>query len=149
MTSETRLTTTDIPSSKVCTTCGETKPVEEFYLRRNRPGGVRSDCKVCARAASGAWGKANPNPVNRRHAHLKRTYGMTLEQYTSILAAQDGRCKICRTDTPGGHARVFVVDHCHRTGKNRALLCMRCNLDLGVHEAKHHLFTAYLNDYTQ
>ena len=47
-----------------------------------------------------------------------------------MLEAQNGRCKICGTDTPMGTG-AFHVDHCHMTNKVRGLLCHKCNVGLG------------------
>lgn len=60
----------------------------------------------------------------------QRLYGITPEQFAERLAAQDGRCAICRTDTPGGKGD-WHVDHDHASGRIRGLLCHRCNLLLG------------------
>ena len=61
---------------------------------------------------------------------LKRRYGITIEEYDQMLEDQGHRCKICRTDEPGGKGR-FHLDHCHSTGKIRGLLCSSCNHGLG------------------
>ena len=81
------------------------------------------------------WRAANPE----RHAiakagHDLKRFGMTVEQYFQLLAEQGGRCAICRTDKPKGKGktRPFAVDHCHKTGRVRALLCHRCNGALGM-----------------
>lgn len=70
------------------------------------------------------------NPEIRRRYALKSTYGLTIEQYDSILENQNNCCAICKTDTPSGKGR-FHVDHCHDTKKVRGLLCHHCNLALG------------------
>ena len=66
---------------------------------------------------------------------LKKQFGMTLEAYDQMLAAQNGVCAICRKpetakDGYGGVKRLSV-DHNHETGKVRGLLCGRCNTGLG------------------
>jgi hypothetical protein len=60
-----------------------------------------------------------------------RRYGLTPEEYERMLAAQGGRCAICRTGSPGKRFKKFAVDHCHETGVIRGLLCHRCNVALG------------------
>lgn len=67
---------------------------------------------------------------HRKGYHLLRKYGLSLLEYDKMLKAQDSRCAICRTDTPGRYDR-FVVDHCHETEEVRGLLCHSCNLGLG------------------
>jgi hypothetical protein len=77
------------------------------------------------------WSKPN----TRRRKKL-REYGLTVEQYDALLLAQNYRCAICRTDTPG-NARTksdhaFCVDHDHVTGHVRGLLCQGCNRGIGL-----------------
>ena len=66
----------------------------------------------------------------RRNAHVKRTYGITLEEQNLMFDVQEGKCKIC-----GKHQnelkQPLVVDHNHVTGKVRGLLCHKCNSILG------------------
>lgn len=83
----------------------------------------------------------------RRTYWLKRLYGITDEDFDAMLAAQDGRCAICRTDEPGGGHNRFHVDHCHETDVVRGLLCNNCNRGLGMFkDSRAHLAsaTAYL-----
>jgi hypothetical protein len=64
-----------------------------------------------------------------RDRELRRHHGITLEQFEEMLAEQDHRCAVCRTDDHGGHN--WHVDHCHRTGRVRGILCFGCNAALG------------------
>lgn len=67
----------------------------------------------------------------RRHTLMKE-YGLTPEAYGVMLGKQEGRCAICAV-VLGGNA---PVDHCHKSGATRGLLCNNCNLILGLaHEA--------------
>lgn len=59
-----------------------------------------------------------------------RKYGLTQEQFDQLLASQGGRCAACGTAEPG--ARGWNIDHCHRSGKVRALLCQPCNTMAGL-----------------
>jgi len=59
---------------------------------------------------------------------LKHRHGLTIEQYEKLLAHQDHKCALCLVE----HGSVGVngklhVDHNHQTGRNRGLLCLRCN----------------------
>jgi Recombination endonuclease VII len=71
------------------------------------------------------------HPVIGRNCKLKKTYGITVAEFDKILAAQGGRCAVCRTDDPGGRGH-FHVDHCHQTGAVRGVLCHRCNTGIGL-----------------
>ena len=69
--------------------------------------------------------------MRKRKSYLKTTFGLTLEDYETMLAAQDGKCAICGTLDPGRGSPYFHVDHCHATNTVRGLLCNGCNLGLG------------------
>lgn len=61
--------------------------------------------------------------------HILNTYGLTEEDYLQVKAYQGGACGIC--GRANGARRKLSVDHCHRTGEVRALLCTPCNRMLG------------------
>ena len=64
--------------------------------------------------------------------YLMRTYGITLEEYGTMLEAQDGVCAFCgKTPEEANGVRNLSVDHDHETGEIRWLLCRMCNLGLG------------------
>lgn len=60
---------------------------------------------------------------------FRKLYGMSLENYQSLLKEQGGVCAICGGTNKNGHA--LSVDHDHETGKVRGLLCRNCNYALG------------------
>ena len=62
-----------------------------------------------------------------RRLHLRRTFGMTLEDYDDILAAQDGGCAICGEQSADGQS--MHIDHVAESV--RGVLCVRCNNALG------------------
>jgi hypothetical protein len=70
-----------------------------------------------------------------RKSHYKTSYGITVADFDRMLAAQGGRCAVCGSDKPGGRWARFAVDHCHKTGKVRGLLCTHCNVLVGRHES--------------
>jgi hypothetical protein len=111
---------------KTCTGCSTLKPVEEFYPYPKSPDGRSHRCKVCTQKDNVS------NTELRRRSSLMRKYGITVEQYDSMLAEQGGRCACCGTDEPGGRSKVvFHVDHDHGTGAVRGLLCRGCNVGIG------------------
>lgn len=62
---------------------------------------------------------------------IKLHYGMTPERYMQIYEAQKGKCAVCGELPPEGkYKRRLCIDHCHATGKIRALLCNGCNVAL-------------------
>ena len=108
---------------KTCAKCGEEKPIDQFPKDRRSPSGVYSYCRVCSREKTKQQRLKNPNAV--REAHLKGRYGLDIEQFTELLKAQDHKCAICGDET------ILCVDHDHKTGEVRGLLCHPCNLALG------------------
>ena len=85
-----------------------------------------------------AWRAANPDKVESysRKYYLREKYGMTLEDYVELWNKQDGKCWACgqveRIKDRTGRVRKWLsVDHDHRTGKIRGLLCHHCNAVLG------------------
>lgn len=70
-----------------------------------------------------------PNPEYHRRHRLRKFYGMTIEEYDALLAAQGGVCAICLN--PPTDDRQLVVDHDHETNEVRGLLCDGCNTGLG------------------
>lgn len=69
--------------------------------------------------------------LNRRKKLLKR-YGISIEDWESMVRAQSGKCAICRVSP--NNSRDFHVDHDHVTGRVRGLLCIRCNTSLAWFE---------------
>ena len=106
--------------------------------------------REASRIATRKWRATNPEKcreADKRHYHknrdvrrakfrkwyastdyyIKRNYGMTKEQFTQLLADQDGVCAVCRRKP-----KKFTVDHCHTSGRVRGLLCYSCNSALGM-----------------
>jgi hypothetical protein len=136
-------------TEKVCATCGVTKPEEAFRLRKSVATGKDyrvSKCRTCHQVNGLAWRRANPQKVrtynekqrakrgdiNRlaaRESHFRRKFGITIAERDAMLAAQGGSCLICMTTTPKG--KGWCVDHDHKTGRIRGILCAHCNVFIG------------------
>jgi len=110
------------------------------------------------------WAKKNPQKLieirkkwyskNKdyfRNAALKSKYGITLEEYNKMCISQNNKCAICGKsetfiDYKTKKNRILVVDHNHKTGQIRGLLCNRCNIIIGrIEENQKILFL--INDY--
>jgi len=102
---------------------------EQFYV----------DCKGVNRyAANGMrvdYYRHNPDHYTKhvRKRILNSFYGITLEDYNTLLDSQGFACAICREipEDSEGKGLTLCVDHCHAENKVRALLCRPCNLGLG------------------
>ncbi len=114
---------------KCCAKCGREKKanLSGFYSDPGKKDGLSSYCKVCRKRNS----RKNLSPLKSRERNLRVNYGMTLEEYHLMFAAQNGLCAIC--DQPEISC-LLSVDHSHDTGKIRGLLCKSCNARLGVLE---------------
>lgn len=69
-----------------------------------------------------------------RRTRLRAKYGISLETYDAMLAAQGGVCAICgrpETMVMKGKLAMLGVDHDHATGQVRGLLCGPCNMLIG------------------
>ena len=109
----------------------------EEKRRRNHIAAAK--VRVRYRAAGKCWcGRdlaANKQRCRECIAHtVKYAYGMRSADFDALLISQAGRCAICRH--PFGITRKDgpCVDHCHRTGRVRGLLCHGCNVLCGTLE---------------
>lgn len=82
------------------------------------------------------WRRRNPDRT--KNYHMRRSFGITLDDYNAMAEAQGHVCAICgRPETSKGQngtAQDLAVDHCHDGGKIRGLLCSFCNRGLGFFE---------------
>lgn len=85
--------------------------------------------------------------ANKEHYldwHLKRNFGIGLDQYNQLLERQGCRCAICG-DHQSELPKRLAVDHCHDTGIVRGLLCSSCNQAIGaLGDTLEAIETAYL-----
>jgi hypothetical protein len=113
---------------RTCSRCKESKEDSAFYRhKRYGKGQFSSRCKDCAKEASGFV----------YSLHIKRTYGITIDQYNAMLEAQGGGCWICSRPPK---KRRLCVDHNHKTGEIRGLLCHLCNRGLAYYRDNPELF---------
>lgn len=66
----------------------------------------------------------------KRAKSLRWNYGLSLDQYNKMFFEQDGRCLGCGKSQDHFQRRL-AVDHDHKTGKVRGLLCTKCNRAVG------------------
>jgi hypothetical protein len=108
---------------KRCGKCGQEKSLDHFCRNRNSRDGRNYRCKICHNAAVRETVKRLYG--NSRHYHLKQRFGIGAAEVDEMIKAQGGLCPICQV-----RAAVHV-DHDHKTGKVRAILCEPCNGGLG------------------
>lgn len=113
--------------------CKRGHPMDEDNIYVVKDGKERG-CRTCR--AKAVW-----------EYRLKRKYGMTQDDYDTLLLAQDNKCPICGIELElqdTGQKRA-TVDHCHETGKVRAILCSGCNKGLGHYLDKPELLRSAAN----
>jgi hypothetical protein len=112
---------------RLCIKCDRWLPPAAFNRDSNVRDGLSIRCRECR-----ALQQKSAYPTEARAfalRHVRRTYGLEPEQFEAMVRAQTNRCAICSEDMGQGKGRH--VDHCHVTGKVRALLCNHCNSALG------------------
>ena len=137
------------PELKTCRGCGKEQPRNHFMAKKISKG-VRyrgPDCKTCRAEVR----RENYSPDYNANGMLKKNYGITLADYDAMVEKQGGKCAICESTKPKTPGVRFAVDHDHKTGKVRGLLCGPCNAGIGKLGDDIALLTAaieYLRDHS-
>ena len=146
---------------KKCNTCTKVLSKEKFHKKAQNKDGYSNTCRRCTSEKGKIWRENDPNFSEKhklrgskwysenkedkllknkewrenniskyREINLKSRFGINLDDYNNILISQNNCCAICKK-----HMNEFsynlVVDHCHKSGKIRGLLCKKCNLGIG------------------
>jgi hypothetical protein len=102
------------------------------WYKRNRSRKL----EVCKR-----WRTNNPD--RQRKSQARRLYGITYEDYDSMLKKQNGLCKLCQE-----FMKKPVIEHDHKNNKIRGFTCQRCNIIIGMVESARDLgLLPALNNY--
>lgn len=126
-----------IDGKKICTTCNQNKPVKLFNKDNRLSAGYTAQCKSCRNKQTRKyyWSEQGEearkkNKENTRNWRYLRDYGITTEDYNKLYQAQKGKCAICGGKQTSGEN--LDVDHNHKTGEVRGLLCHSCNKGIGL-----------------
>lgn len=118
---------------KTCSKCGENKLINDFNRDSSNKCGFRSYCRDCSKRYGQSTYSKNRDKF--QHDKLKSRYGISINQYNELLNNQNNVCAICKkpeiTKSKVGKIQKLSVDHDHKTGKVRALLCSNCNRGIG------------------
>lgn len=107
---------------KRCPRCELIKSAAEFHRNASSRDGLHWVCRECNKK-KGGYGKQ----LEQRRRF--RVYDITGDEVEALLRHQEHSCAICRVAFVGTE---FHIDHCHRSGDVRGLLCSRCNTALGL-----------------
>lgn len=144
--------------SKICCKCKTEKDNKYFAKDNCQKDKLHSYCKECVNIISKKYYYKNKEKIQKRmnkyssehreqkreyaktwyiknkdrkkEYHIRKAFGIDISKYNIILKNQNNKCAICDIDNNNLN-RSLVIDHCHKTGKIRGLLCGRCNLMLG------------------
>lgn len=138
-------------NKRICRRCLRKKDISEFPSILSHGKRVTdSRCRPCTAAYQAQW-KAKLSAeklreykearcdTSSRRSYLRAKYGIDTRDFADLLKKQGGLCAICRKPETrlaeaGKHKQKrysMCVDHCHKTGKIRGLLCCRCNRTIG------------------
>lgn len=131
---------------KKCAKCEIEKSTKtDFYGHSLTKDGFHNYCKDCLSLYQEEFLSKNKQKIKERDKKRKRIYnakpevkerlkeknlkqyGLSLDSYEEMLKKQDFKCKICNKQNKS----VLAVDHDHKTGRIRGLLCFSCNVILG------------------
>lgn len=148
----------DFGDFKICSKCGELKPISEYTWQR-KDKQKRPNCKSCVAKQTKDRREKDPihykevamravykyqikNPLKNKEGYVRRKFNLSLEEFdfilSQLLSIRGATCWVCgRSGKMQGQyklndkGRRIVVDHDHETGEIRGLLCDLCNTSLG------------------
>jgi len=131
-------TPNELPTMKRCTLCKVVKSPEDFYHGYKSLGQrystnykyPESRCKECQHLKNREYSKKNKTKISKQtiiHRRQKQ-HGVSEEDYNAMVLLQNNLCAICNKPSH----RTLHLDHDHKTGKVRGLLCYACNTGIGL-----------------
>ena len=104
----------------------------ESYLERAKDWVAANPIKV--KKSSLKYRRSKKGIDSHLNGTFRRKYGISLEQYSTMLDLQNNKCAICNHEETArrkGIVRRLSIDHCHTTKRVRKLLCGKCNTMIG------------------
>ena len=115
-------------TTRVCATCGTEKPFAEFNKDSRKKYGIRYNCRLCERNRMKIYDSSDAGQKRMRVGRWKKQgIQITHDEYVEMYARLQGKCQIC-----GVKLSSLCVDHDHKTGKIRGLLCRPCNIGVSA-----------------
>ena len=126
-----------------CIDCGKKYHADRYINQKEKIMGqiaaYRVGNKDKLNEAGKVWRNKNKGKVKeyQRTTNLKKNFGISIADYEKMAKAQNNVCAICLTPETflhkaKGQVARLAVDHCHKSGKIRKLLCVKCNRALGL-----------------
>jgi hypothetical protein len=144
---------------KKCVLCNKIKLIKDFHINKQNIDNRHSYCKKCHKKWRDNYYLKNKEQINKKHIQynhnnkkqiaennkkwrqknkvkyqdqkLKYKYNITLDKKNQMIVEQSGRCACCG-DVLGVNPKNICVDHDHIYNIIRKILCMKCNIVLGL-----------------
>jgi hypothetical protein len=129
---------------KMCTCCGQVKPLKEFFKRWKSRKNRHEQCRSCkyekrhkaiiarGESYSTEWKRTRPEIYHRsQDKYYAKQKGLDWDRYLRIEAEQKGLCAICKRPNIAKGKRRLSIDHDHNNEVFRGLICHHCNMVLG------------------
>lgn len=96
-----------------------------------KPDNICPKCRSAERHPSHGWCRACRNQSTRKH-QTKWRYGISHSERDAMIQKQRNRCASCEETIGKEIPRTVNIDHCHKSGTVRGILCSACNTSLGL-----------------
>lgn len=126
---------------KTCSMCSVAKDVTEFHNDKGKKDGLASRCKPCTAANGKTWRDNNPERerANRVRYRLENKDAIRAKRRRKAYGTcgrdlrekQGDLCAVCARDLKALPDKHLHIDHDHKTGRVRGLLCHWCNVGIG------------------
>ena len=120
--------------------CGKCKIIKEItaFARLSKKSksykqfknGIKPWCKECYKEYGNKYMRKLRETSGSKGDHYKNKYGITRDQVTVMLEERNYKCDICNQESDHRYDKL-CVDHNHKTGKVRGMLCFSCNVLIG------------------
>lgn len=139
--------------TKLCSVCNTVKLLYEFVKDKHEKTGYTYRCKQCRSVYQKKWRDENPDRVKElnkrkkikrdiyykdpdrklkyRRKYIEKTFNIEYSIYEKLENDQNNLCAICNLPEKSIRNKYLSIDHDHKTGKIRGLLCSTCNTSLG------------------
>lgn len=129
---------------KICSKCKRKLPATKkyFYQDKRRKDNFANPCRICKRL----YEQSECARFLDWKRSIKYHYKLKVNDYNKLFSIQNGRCAICRKHQ-SELKRGLDIDHDHKTGKVRGLLCNYCNKIVGryINDSTHYKNQAIIN----
>jgi hypothetical protein len=121
----------EVGNLKWCGKCKCFLPLSEFSKNSAKKDGLQERCTPCRKFHSNKTKHLRKRPTKeQKRKYLLASYKLDFSTFEKMILEQNNVCAICKTDKWDRPSPS--IDHCHKTGTVRGLLCNNCNRALGM-----------------